>query len=416
MLYHVDALLSGGAEVDLIAYAGDATPARLRDDPSLVLHAIASPGLAQRHQLPKFLFILYALIRQISVLLRLAWILCIRTRRPDIVLMQTPPAIPAMAVCLIAARMRSAQLAFDWHNYGYTILALRFGMSHPVVRLSRLWERWFGRRADLHFCVSNAMRMDLMENWGIADPVVFCDRPAENFRPVPSDQREIATQSLIAALPEFSDIFAGLTSDRSALCVSPTSWTADEDFSCLFDALEICDARIRQEELDAGERLYPDLVFLLTGRGPMRPFYEARASALPDGRLHVVFAWLPSDQYPVALGLADLGLCFHTSSSGLDLPMKIADMQGSGLPVCAYDYGSCLAEMITPEKTGLLFRNEEQLADHICDLMRRFSRGRGSLARMQDAIRSQPEQSWGDEWMEIVAPAIGLSRPNDKPQ
>jgi beta-1,4-mannosyltransferase len=375
MQYHAEALAARDVDVDVVAHAGTQPLAV----PRVVLHLLparrerAAPGAA---------FLLRAALDALGYALRLAWLLLFTVRKPDVLLVQTPPAVPTLLVAAAAARLRAARLVIDWHNVAWTLLAVKLGKHHSVVRAARVYERWLGRRGDGHLCVSRAMQAELERRGSLTDVRVFYDRPAERFAPVPpADRGEILGRLLDDP---------AVAARRAALIVSPTSWTADEDFDLLLDALDRCETAL------AGAAA-PDLLVALTGRGALRQRYEARFAARRARRVRVRTLWLEAEDYPRLLGAADLGLCLHRSSSGLDLPMKVADMLGAGLPVCALDYGPCLAEQLRHGDNGLLFTDAAGLAALLVDLFRTFPEA-PRLERLRESVAKARGTGWRAGW------------------
>lgn len=52
-------------------------------------------------------------------------------------LSQNPPGLPGIAVCWLASCFCGSKLVVDWHNYGYSIMGLVHGPSHPIVLLAK---------------------------------------------------------------------------------------------------------------------------------------------------------------------------------------------------------------------------------------------------------------------------------------
>ena len=50
---------------------------------------------------------------------------------------QNPPTIPTFPVVCLVCLLRGSRMVIDWHNYGYTILALKLGSDNPLVSLSQ---------------------------------------------------------------------------------------------------------------------------------------------------------------------------------------------------------------------------------------------------------------------------------------
>ena len=316
MQYHVRSLVTHGFMVDFIGFPGSPLSRSITDHVT-IRHLAPAPRLLA--SLPRLLaYVIKTLWQSLMLLLTLPLF-----SHLDFILVQTPPGIPTLPVLWLYCALKGTRLVVDWHNYSHTILALALGAPHPLVRLTRWLERVFGSRAASAFCVTRAMSEDLRTNWGAAASVLY-DRPPDKFRPITASERSDLFKRLASDYPVFSDI-----SEDTGVLVSSTSWTEDEDFGVLLEAL------LQYEKAKIGGQRLPDLCVVITGKGPQKQFYLDKISRLELKHVSIVTPWLEDDDYPKMLASADLGVCLHTSSSGLDLPMKVVDMFGCRLPVAA---------------------------------------------------------------------------------
>lgn len=402
MQYHAHALAAAGVDVEMIGHEGAPLP-QILTDPRIRIHRLPAPKLRFRIKRSKILFGLVATYDALRASLRLGAAL-MTIPKPDLLLVQNPPSIPALQVAWIVARLRGARFVIDWHNLGYTILALRLGRRHLAVRLARWLELVGGRAADAHLCVSRGFSRFLAERFKLADspgrPVrVLYDRPASTFTPIDRLEREQIRQALFVRLGIRNTATLGFL-------VCPTSWTADEDFDLVIDAVPHLEGRIRDWEAGNARRRFPDLVVLVTGDGNRRAEFERRFAGLPARRIQLRTRWLEPEDYPRIVGSADLGLCLHRSSSGVDIPMKVADLFGAGVPVFALDYGACLAERVRHGVNGRLFSNAWQLADLLFDLFQTFPAEPSELDRLRDGARRSARPTWEEGWTAEARPVL----------
>lgn len=95
------------------------------------------------------------------------------------------------------------------------------------------------------------------------------------------------------------------------------------------------------QAVDQGGKTRPrHLLLVITGSGERKKIYQ---EMIKENRykwkyISVVMKWFKPDDYPKMVACADVGICLHYSSSGFDLPMKVVDMYGTGLPAVAANY------------------------------------------------------------------------------
>lgn len=222
-----------------------------------------------------------------------------------------------------------------------------------------------------------------------------------------------------------------LREDRPAIIISSTSWTADEDFGILLEAATLYDRRVaaamgeiedterERGEVSPGNKYsetveseeekscpYPRLLFIITGKGPQKAMYEEKIVKLRLKRVAFRTIWLEAEDYPLLLGSSDLGVSLHLSSSGLDLPMKVVDMFGCGLPVAAMAY-SCIGELVKEGENGVTFSTSFQLVDLFLDFFKGFpSIGPVFLKLKEGSMVEANGSRWVEHWRDVVLPLL----------
>ena len=321
----------------------------------------------------------------------------VRSAPADVLILQNPPAVHVLPILLLLCRWRGCRLILDWHNFGWTVLGLRLGARHPLVRLAGFLERRLGRFADDHLCVSSAMRRELRSRCGV-EATVVCDKPAAVFLEARAIPRATALHRVLPHLDLEKEATTDLHDGKAALVVSATSWSADEDFDLLLGALRLLERSQQEEKV-------PKLVVAVSGQGRLRQSFLAEHAARPLRYTRIVTPWLPRDLYPLFLAAADLGVCLHRSSSAVDLPMKLADMRGVGVPTCVFDYGSVLREILSREEESFLFSDVSTLVALLARLLSGFPDS-GPLTEARARFRSTTPASWEESWRRDVAPLL----------
>jgi beta-1,4-mannosyltransferase len=116
--------------------------------------------------------------------------------------------------------------------------------------------------------------------------------------------------------------------------------------------------------------------------------------------------WLEPDDYPQLLACADLGVSLHTSSSGLDLPMKVVDMFGCGLPVAAINFSS-LPELVRHNENGMIFETSDELAMQICQWFEGYpEKGQGRRESFIQSAKACQDVRWEQYWQDTVLPVL----------
>src|SRR5688572_26473720 len=217
MQYHAASLAAAGGEVDLIGLEGAPLLPTVASQSRIRAHRLRDRAFAGRARGGVRRFVWGSALRALGQAMRLFATL-MRVPKPELILVQNPPAVPALSIAWLASRLRGARFVIDWHNLSHTIAAVKVGDHHRAVKALARSERRWAKRADGHLTVSQALADWLAREFRITAVVTY-DRPSEAFAP-PSSASAAALWEKFAAEQQ-------LGSARPPIVVCPTSWTPD---------------------------------------------------------------------------------------------------------------------------------------------------------------------------------------------
>eukprot|EP00118_Oscarella_pearsei_P003366 m.14047 g.14047 ORF g.14047 m.14047 type:complete len:501 (+) comp25438_c0_seq1:719-2221(+) len=428
MQYHAISFADSDFLVDLVGFPGSKPLQKLTNHSNVKIIAVSD--IFKWIKMDSFPLLRYA-SKFFIQLLQLVFTLFFFTRRPKHFLVQNPPSLPTLLAVYLVCLLSGSHMVVDWHNYGYTILQLALKPGHLLVRAAKVYEQTLGTFATSNLCVTEAMREDLKNNWNIQavtlydrPPLMFQKTPIEvahklflrlsqkypTFRPQPRQSQSVLQPSgglcEETAFTYNRNDKVELRSDRPFLLLSSTSWTEDEDFSILLQSLENYEVAAKEKS----SRL-PCLLCVITGKGPQKKMYEDEIAGKSFDSVQFCLPWLEAEDYPLLLGSADLGVSLHKSSSGLDLPMKVVDMFGCGLPVCAFNF-NCLHELVKHGVNGLTFCSALGLTNQIQRLARDFPESPSSeLNTFRQNLKSFQTSRWKENWTKTALPLFMNASP-----
>ena len=139
------------------------------------MHRLPDRAFAGRSKGGVRRFVYSSLARGIGQAWRLFRML-MRIPKPDVMLVQNPPAFPTLFVTWLASRLRGARFVIDWHNLSHTIAAVKVGEHHRAVKAIARSERRWAKRANAHLTVSKALAEWLARQYKVKAAVLY-DRP-----------------------------------------------------------------------------------------------------------------------------------------------------------------------------------------------------------------------------------------------